>query len=442
MSYNIKSGQRHSSPTRSGRAILSLVALNALLAVAAIWLWWRPQPERSASPDDVASNSLGSAPAVTSTGPKKSNSTLGNKTPESMFTWRQLGSQDLRRYIANLRGVNCPEETVQDIIIAEVDRIYRGKEAALRLRSDNSLPWENVAREESGKLGQRIQLRQLRLERQALLQDLLGIVVSVDLPPIVSVTLHDRFEEVLAQLPEERRGPVREIQEQFWQKTAQLKRRTDELLFSEDLEELRQLRRDRRDSLARLLTPQEIENLETASSSTAAGLRNWLPTGFEPNDSEFRAVAKIHQTYDDEFEFTGRVLGDTSELDRNRQAAVLTREQELKTVLGEQRYTEYQRAQDSTFRSMAEIAKGAGLPLETAIEGYQMINDTRGQIAQLRQRQQQDPNLSTEQRNAELRQVEASLQNRLRQTFGDEVFAKLQPQLPRLAPRGNPKKSP
>lgn len=428
---------------RSGQANVSLLVLNALLAVVAFWLWQRSHSERSLRSDAPGAtrsgSALGSIPLVPT---DVVNANSSSNASEGVFTWRQLRAQDLRRYIANLRGVNCPEETVQDIIIAEVDRIFRGREAALKLRSDNSLPWENLELARSGNLGQRIQLRQLRLERQALIQELLGILVPVDLPEIAPGALHDRFDEALAQLPEKKRGPARTIQERFWEKTAQIERAADNLLFSEDLDELRRIRKERRDSLASLLTPQELENLETASSSTTASLQNWLPSGFEPSDAEFRTVARIHQAFNDEFEFTGRVLGDTSELDRSRQAAAATREQELKTVLGEQRYAEYQRAQDYTYRSMAEAAREAGLPRETAVEGYQLISDARGQITQLRQRLQQDPSLSPEQRNEELRRAEASFQSRLRQTFGDAVFTKIQPRLPRFAPRASPKASP
>src|SRR4051812_22723871 len=36
------------------------------------------------------------------------------------FKWALLESPDYKKYIANLREVNCPEETVRDIIIADV----------------------------------------------------------------------------------------------------------------------------------------------------------------------------------------------------------------------------------------------------------------------------------------------------------------------------------
>src|SRR5438477_6250578 len=40
------------------------------------------------------------------------------------FDWQSVASPDLRQYIANLRAVQCPEETIRDIILAEANRQY------------------------------------------------------------------------------------------------------------------------------------------------------------------------------------------------------------------------------------------------------------------------------------------------------------------------------
>ena len=40
------------------------------------------------------------------------------------FRWSQLESTDYRTYIANLRGIGCPEQTIRDIITADVDSVF------------------------------------------------------------------------------------------------------------------------------------------------------------------------------------------------------------------------------------------------------------------------------------------------------------------------------
>src|ERR1051326_4732822 len=47
------------------------------------------------------------------------------------FDWLALESSDYRRYIANLRAAGCPEQTIRDLIITDLDRSYRQRIAKL-----------------------------------------------------------------------------------------------------------------------------------------------------------------------------------------------------------------------------------------------------------------------------------------------------------------------
>jgi len=40
------------------------------------------------------------------------------------FRWGQLESTDYHIYVANLRGIGCPEQTIRDIITADVDSVF------------------------------------------------------------------------------------------------------------------------------------------------------------------------------------------------------------------------------------------------------------------------------------------------------------------------------
>src|SRR5262245_24297105 len=40
------------------------------------------------------------------------------------FAWQQLESPDYTTYISNLRDIGCPEQTIRDIIIADVNAMY------------------------------------------------------------------------------------------------------------------------------------------------------------------------------------------------------------------------------------------------------------------------------------------------------------------------------
>src|SRR2546430_9500546 len=38
------------------------------------------------------------------------------------FRWAQIESEDYRTYIARLRSIGCPEQTIRDLIIADLDK--------------------------------------------------------------------------------------------------------------------------------------------------------------------------------------------------------------------------------------------------------------------------------------------------------------------------------
>ncbi len=45
-------------------------------------------------------------------------------TPAQSFRWSQIESPDYHAYISNLRGIGCPEQTIRDIVTADVDEAF------------------------------------------------------------------------------------------------------------------------------------------------------------------------------------------------------------------------------------------------------------------------------------------------------------------------------
>src|SRR5262245_27937117 len=98
--------------------------------------------------------------------------------------WASLRSRDLRTFAANLRAAGCPEDTVRDIILAEVNRLFAPRERPLRLRRRHQLPWEKpslhpLAIEENLR-----KLRKLVREKQELLSQALGYRVFLEAPEL------------------------------------------------------------------------------------------------------------------------------------------------------------------------------------------------------------------------------------------------------------------
>jgi len=58
-----------------------------------------------------------------------------SSTARKGFNWESVESPDYKQYIANLRSVGCPEETIRDIIRADVNTLYEEKKKEARRRS-------------------------------------------------------------------------------------------------------------------------------------------------------------------------------------------------------------------------------------------------------------------------------------------------------------------
>jgi hypothetical protein len=169
------------------RFLTASVAINILLAGFVLWLVRAGRPAEKTS----------SAPARTLDTRAKSK-TPPAKPPSAVsaavsFHWSQLESTNYRTYIANLRGIECPEQTVRDIIAADVDEAFFAPRRG-ELKPDQTAPALEYA------------LRQLNQEEAALVATLLG-----DQPTASAVAVHPiraRILRVKSQAEREADRPV------------------------------------------------------------------------------------------------------------------------------------------------------------------------------------------------------------------------------------------
>lgn len=97
------------------------------------------------------------------------------------FRWSQLESSDYRKYIANLRGIGCPEQTIRDIITADVDEAFY-------------VPRREEIKREKTTGALELALQELSRQEAALVASLLGekasssqVAVESPLPPRILV---------------------------------------------------------------------------------------------------------------------------------------------------------------------------------------------------------------------------------------------------------------
>src|SRR5205809_307894 len=142
--------------------VLAYVSLGVNVVLAAVWFL-------AAGPWSAGATKSASNPGQDLTG-------SGGKTNvvvrRQFFTWHEVESPDYPTYIANLRAINCPEQTIRDIIIADVNALYSRRRALELVTPEQqwwrSVPDTNVLQVASDKA------RILDDERRSLLARLLG----------------------------------------------------------------------------------------------------------------------------------------------------------------------------------------------------------------------------------------------------------------------------
>jgi hypothetical protein len=126
--------------------------LNLLLLTGCLWLLQKPrQPfptheetvSASHPPSETIKNSL--------------------PTPER-FSWRQLETDDYVQFVSNLRGVDCPEPTIEAIVSNELEGLYTERVKQLESTYAKTSDKRNLATE----------IQALWTEEKALLSKLLG----------------------------------------------------------------------------------------------------------------------------------------------------------------------------------------------------------------------------------------------------------------------------
>src|SRR2546430_8064984 len=63
---------------------------------------------------------------------RKVNSTNVLAALTGRINWASIESTNYHTYIQNLRGIGCPEETVRDIILTDISKLFAKRRAALR----------------------------------------------------------------------------------------------------------------------------------------------------------------------------------------------------------------------------------------------------------------------------------------------------------------------
>ncbi|MBP9903871.1 MAG: LysM peptidoglycan-binding domain-containing protein [Verrucomicrobiota bacterium] len=399
------------------RLLLGL-SLAGNLLLAAGWLWFTPREPSPLTRSAIlpgATNGLQIKTAVV--------------VRRQFFSWQEVESDAYPTYIKNLREIGCPEQTIRDIIIADVNALFARRRAVEIFTPDQQ--WWRTEPDPVVVQAATAKDRELETERRDLLSTLLGPnweggdLVSLPRPSRPPIPLDG---PILGPLPTEVKQSVEQISMRAADRLEAYLAAQRQAGNSPDPAELSRFRQQTRKELAAVLTPVQLEEYLLRYSDNARALRTDFAQlkFFNATPDEFRSVFRTLDSLNDQL---AQLDDSTPQGALQRDALVAQGETALKLALGEQRYAEYRRLHDDRYREAYAEAQKAGAP-ETASALYEIKLAAAEELARIKEK----VGLTDEQRAIELKQTELEQLRANAQALGQEDPTEPVKPAPKAAP--------
>jgi hypothetical protein len=333
------------------------------------------------------------------------------------FNWAQIESADYRVYLANLRGMGCPESTVRDILIADVNDLFSGRVKTL-VDGVSGQFWTLITHEaEFEKLvdEKEKQLRALDEERDELFTLLFGNSnPRADEEARASATANrERWERLADFLPPEKRAQwvaAKGELERAWRAFL----RTPGQTGAQEQAKRKELEAAHEQALRQWLTPDEYAELRLRQLP-AANLPERL-VGLDLSEDQVRAAAKIELATAD-----ARAALSQKGADFKSRTALLQQQSEAQTreLIGSEAYAALQRATDNRYEAFYRVTQRLELPDAVAGQAYDIRRKAQDAARQLFG----DESLSAEDRQAMLQAISAEAKQGLSTALGPKGFA-------------------
>jgi hypothetical protein len=360
------------------------------------------------------------ANTVTQITVKKFNATnLLSALANRMLNWNAIESTNYYFYMLNLRSIGCPEETIRDIIIADVAKLYARKRD--EILSEAPLPeyWRTVGvGEDLRDPATREQLRALEEEKRQLVGELLGVSYDselakfdADLEPLSR--LHGVF-------PAETRRQIQGVLDAYDRMEEEIRFRTGGLLLPQEESQLRDLALERQEALRQILTPEQMQTFELYMSPLAEEMRRDLH-GFQPSAEEFAEIFELRRSFEDVIGLT--FSGEYEVGPRLREQAMAeaeaTLQGEIESILGADRFAEYEKITDPSYQQLVQLNERLSMPEGVVDRVYAVKNSAELQ----RERILGNQNLTLEQRQRAIAAISQAVENALSEAMGEELFS-------------------
>ena len=231
--------------------------------------------------------------------------------------------------------------------------------------------------------------------------------------PPIKARRNRRFESVADFLPEEKRKLLAGVNARY-DRLEQVLRNAQGPPSDARAKQLDELRQQRVAAVKNELTPAELDEYQLRTSAHARWAERVI--GFEPRPDEFAAVARLKMKLDQEFTPPKNADADAvKDFRTERRAAEDLR---LRTLLGPQRFAEYQRGLDADYQAAVNVAASHELPPERATQVYEIKRATEEQLNAIND----DANSSAEEKAAARAAAREQSAQSLQQLLGAKAF--------------------
>jgi hypothetical protein len=346
-----------------------------------------------------------------------------NASSAATFSWRDLQAEDLKEFIRKLRAVICPEPTVQDLVLAEVNRRYGAKTRALRPdRLSQNDYWKPYKRDPAETKKNRVMFRQqrdLQKEKTALLVELLGADIEKQ---------HLKEEGIdsaswgnggnVAFLPEAKRNAVQKYLDDFSEKEQDFYASVSGAWDSDARAKQKELEKKKFAGLAQILTPDELREYELRNSQTANQIFSDI-RGVSLTREQYEALFDIRTKYGDSIYNWSDEGNDPNgpaykQIEQNKKDM----QAEIATALGADTSQQLERAQDYSYQQLASLAKRNDLPADTAPKIYDEKQAAENAVKAL----QVNTDLTPDQRQTVLQQIRNETEQSMKTMLGDKIY--------------------
>lgn len=399
---------------------LSALLLAATLAANAALLAVYFNRSASSSPSEGAA-STGSSSAATATNGTRGGSAAKNgaiassaSSTEESQAWSTLASTDLRTLVARLRAAGFPPSVVRAVVSAQISAKMRPRMEELMAGTTDEKPfWAtsgNFSFQSSLSAKTLAALRESSREYSQLLKEALGDEPSAD-----QNAVNRRYGKISAEKIEQ----VQRVESDYNDLRNEVSTAAKGLMLPEDREKLALLEKEKRADLAKILSPEELDDFLVRSSNTTNRLRTAL-TAMNATEDEFRAIYQAQSAYDEKYNNNFAAVGITfnnADAMKERQAAQAQVNEQLKLALGDQRFAEYTRSTDREFQTITRIAQQANLPAAAAVQVY----DLRDTLSKESNRIFADNALTVDQKRAALQSLAQNTRAQITSTLGSDA---------------------